>query len=124
MTIPKVIKLVKFVRAVYKREVPFSKKNIFIRDNYTCQYCNKEFNNINNLTIDHITPRSKGGKTSWTNCITSCKRCNNIKGSKTTQESKMFLNKLPKKPTITEFMNKRQWKFKDVLDEVYNEMLR
>lgn len=98
---PAVMVLIKIVRTVYRGKVPFSKKNVLIRDHYTCAYCgNKE----KYLTIDHIIPRSKGGKTDFDNCVASCKACNNRKGSKTPRQAGMRLKKRPYQPTITEFM--------------------
>lgn len=62
-------------------KIPFSKKNIFLRDDYRCQYCGKGFSGAS-LTFDHVVPRSKGGKTSWTNIVSSCDTCNRSKGNK------------------------------------------
>ena len=57
----------------------FSRRNMYIRDNYVCQYCGNLFP-YSELTIDHVVPRVDGGKTSWTNCVTCCKKCNTKKG--------------------------------------------
>src|SRR6056297_3021799 len=103
--IPYVIKLVKMVRSVFKKKVPWSKKNVFIRDNNTCQYCGKK--NIKNPELEHIIPKSKGGKNSFENCVCSCSECNRKKGNRTPSEAGMFLKKQPVQPTINEFlMNK------------------
>ena len=124
--IPKVIKLIKFVRIVYKREVPFSKRNVFTRDNYTCQYCGKQYKRGSKApTLDHIIPKSHGGKNTWENCVTSCKECNTLKRDRTPSEAKMYLLKRPNKPTINEFM---QLKLKShgiqkVLDDLYQSMV-
>lgn len=59
----------------------FTRRNMYIRDNFTCQYCGEGFDS-SELTIDHVVPRSKGGKTSWTNCASACKKCNTKKDSK------------------------------------------
>jgi 5-methylcytosine-specific restriction endonuclease McrA len=59
----------------------FTRRNMYTRDRYTCQYCGGSFH-YDFLTIDHVIPRSLGGHTSWTNCITACKTCNSKKGSK------------------------------------------
>lgn len=53
----------------------FTRRNLFLRDNFTCQYCFTEFKQ-HELTIDHVRPRSHGGKSNWTNCTTACKQCN------------------------------------------------
>ena len=75
----------------------FSKRNIFIRDNFTCQYCGKELP-IKELTVDHVIPRSKGGKDTWDIVVTSCKTCNNKKGDKTPKQAGLKIMKKPKVP--------------------------
>jgi len=103
--IPRVIVLV-FYDKLPKRQVRFSRKNIFERDNYTCQYCgnrppsrNKiKWMEKNQLNLDHVVPRSKGGKTIWTNIVTSCYDCNYKKGSKTLDQLGWKLKKRPKVP--------------------------
>jgi len=65
----------------YKSQMRFSRANLYLRDLYTCQYCNEPFN-CNDLTIDHVYPQSLGGETSWENCVTACFDCNTRKGSK------------------------------------------
>jgi 5-methylcytosine-specific restriction endonuclease McrA len=64
----------------YKQAVKFSRYNLYMRDLFKCQYCDDVFD-YEDLTIDHVTPRSLGGKTVWENCVTSCKTCNHAKGS-------------------------------------------
>jgi len=64
------------------RKPRFSKSNLYLRDLYECGYCGQRFAK-NELTMDHVQPISKGGGTSWTNCITACKTCNWAKGNKT-----------------------------------------
>jgi 5-methylcytosine-specific restriction endonuclease McrA len=59
----------------------FSRQNLYLRDLFQCQYCGDTFAG-KHLTIDHVKPRSHGGKTSWDNCVTACKDCNSNKGSK------------------------------------------
>jgi len=97
--IPLVMKLIKVIRMLYKNRVPFTKKNIFIRDRFKCQYCGSN----NELTIDHVIPVSKGGKSSFENCVSACKPCNNKKNDRTPSEAHMFLVKTPYAPTISEF---------------------
>lgn len=103
--IPKVIKLVNFIQAIYRAKVPFSKQNIMIRDKHTCAYCGCK--DRKKLTIDHIVAISRGGADSWLNCITSCKNCNSYKGSKSLKESGMKLLFMPKVPSIMEFLKIR-----------------
>ena len=99
MRIPLVMRLIKVIRMIYKNKVPFTKKNVFIRDGYKCQYCGSN----NELTIDHITPASRGGKNSFENCVAACKPCNNKKNNRTPSEAHMYLRKTPYAPTISEF---------------------
>ena len=98
--VPLVMRLMKIIRMIYKNKVPFSKKNIFVRDKYKCAYCGGG----HELTIDHIMPGSRGGKSNFDNCVTACKPCNNRKGRRTPSESKMFLSHQPYAPTISEFI--------------------
>jgi 5-methylcytosine-specific restriction endonuclease McrA len=65
----------------YKKSVKFSRTNLYLRDLYTCQYCDEVFG-FKDLTIDHVVPRMAGGKTNWENTVTACKPCNHHKGSK------------------------------------------
>lgn len=104
MVVPKVLRLVKLVRTIYKTRVPFSKKNVLYRDEFTCQYCGKK---KQRLTIDHVIPKSKGGRSNFENCVASCKPCNNKKGNRLPSEAKMGLPKRPIQPTIMEFLHIR-----------------
>lgn len=101
MRVPAVIKLIKFIRAIYRAKVHFNKRNVLIRDKYTCAYCDTR---TRDLTIDHIIPRSRGGKSDFDNCVTSCKPCNSKKGGHTPSEVRMYLKKKPYQPTISEFL--------------------
>ncbi len=99
--VPAVMKLIKLIRALYINRVPFSKKNILVRDGFKCAYCGAE---RQRLTIDHIIPKSKGGKANFENCVSSCKPCNNKKGDRTPREAQMFLKVKAYQPTISEFL--------------------
>jgi hypothetical protein len=100
-------------------DVKFSRKNIFIRDNYTCQYCEKQFDS-KNLTYDHLIPKSKWTKntspTTWTNIVTSCAKCNRKKGDKTLEQAKMSIRCLPIKPN----KNKKFLQIYEYLDTIKN----
>lgn len=65
----------------YKKSVRFSRSNLYLRDLFQCQYCGDTFD-YNDLTIDHVYPRTSGGRTNWENCATACKPCNMKKGAK------------------------------------------
>lgn len=99
--IPAVMKLIKLIRTLYRSRVPFSKKNILIRDGFRCAYCGKD---KEKLTIDHIIPKARGGETTFENCVSSCKPCNNKKGGQTPKEANMFLKIKAYQPTIAEFL--------------------
>jgi len=93
---PEVIRLVEYGGIPYV-EVNFSRKHLYRRDNNTCQYCNKQLP-FYKLTIDHVWPRSRGGGTSFENCVTCCEQCNVVKADRTLRESRMTLIKQPEKP--------------------------
>lgn len=76
----------------------FSRKNVMIRDNNECQYCGKKVNK--NATIDHVIPVSRGGKSEYTNCVTSCHECNNGKANRTPSEAGLKLKHRPKNPSF------------------------
>ncbi len=94
--IPRVIKL-NYKVAVPNLELPFSKENIFTRDDYTCQYCGRKFS-AKELTLDHVYPKSRLGPDIWENIVTCCKDCNQYKADKTPKEAGMKLMKRPCRP--------------------------
>lgn len=97
-SLPSVLKLRTYVRQ--KRgpgPVRFSRENVYIRDNHTCQYCG-DHTSVKKLTLDHVIPASRGGPKSWTNVVTSCRDCNQTKGNRTPKEAKMPLMCEPKAP--------------------------
>lgn len=92
---PSVIRLIYPIRRPRPR-VKLTRKEIFIRDNYTCQYCGRS--NIE-LTIDHVVPRSRGGGHSWDNLVSACKVCNHRKGGRSPVEARMLLKREPREPS-------------------------
>lgn len=98
---PQVVRLVKIVKVVFNKKVKYSKKNVIVRDKYVCQYCGKRFSR-DQLTIDHVIPRCRGGKSTFKNTVTACKKCNVKKGDKLLSEARMRLLKQPHEPTINE----------------------
>ena len=84
--------------SVGKRGIKFSRQNVYLRDHYRCQYCGSDSVPVRELTYDHVNPRCRGGKTDWTNIVTSCKTCNSVKGDKTCEQAKMFPRVKPVKP--------------------------
>lgn len=92
--LPTVIRLRHYVLVPYK-EIPLTRKNVLHRDGNTCQYCGCTGDD---LTLDHIMPRSRGGADTWENIITACVRCNIKKGNRTPKEAQMILRQSPRKP--------------------------
>ena len=95
--VPLVIRLMYFVKIPRRISLPVTRRGILNRDHYTCQYCGvtpprKE------LTIDHVVPRSRGGKTTWENVVTACQKCNGRKGCRTPAEAHMKLQTKPERP--------------------------
>ena len=101
---PAVLVLIRVIRAVYRNRVPFGKKNVLIRDRFMCVYCGKS---NKHMTIDHVIPKSKGGKTDFDNCVACCRDCNVKKGSRSPREARLRLIKRPYQPTISEFIRIR-----------------
>lgn len=96
---PAVIRLNEYKSIPYKG-VLLNRANIFRRDGHQCQYCGS----VKHLTIDHIIPKSKGGKTNWVNLITACNRCNVYKGDKTPEQVGFKLKNEPFRPTLSFFI--------------------
>ena len=99
MKLPSVIALKNYVRP--QSNPNFTRFNVFLRDKFSCQYCSSK----NELTFDHLLPRSKGGKTDWDNVVTACSSCNVKKGGRLLIHSGMRLNHKPFQPT-TEDLHK------------------
>lgn len=96
---PSVIRLAHYKHIPYKG-VLLNRANLFRRDRGQCQYCGS----TKQLTIDHVIPRSKGGKTIWTNLVTACNRCNVFKGDKTLEQVGMLLRTEPFVPSLSYFL--------------------
>jgi 5-methylcytosine-specific restriction endonuclease McrA len=93
---PGVVRLLRRIRHV-PPTVRFSRDNVYLRDALTCQYCGHRYA-ARELTLDHVLPRSRGGKTSWRNVVTACGPCNRKKGHKTPDEAEMPLRSEPSRP--------------------------
>jgi 5-methylcytosine-specific restriction endonuclease McrA len=100
--VPRVILLV-FYDRLPKKEVKFTRHNIFERDKNTCQYCGRVFDR-NDLNLDHVIPRDRGGPTTWENIVCSCIECNTRKGNQTPAEAGMHLIRKPKRPKWRPFI--------------------
>lgn len=92
--LPTVIRLRHYVQLPYK-EISLTRRNILNRDNHTCQYCNYRGED---LTLDHVLPRSRGGPDTWENIVTACVKCNVRKGNRTPLEANMPLRQTPRRP--------------------------
>jgi len=92
--VPSVIRLLEY-RRIPLQTRSLSRKNILMRDRYTCQYCLRTFNSAE-LTLDHVMPRSRSGETTWENLVACCHPCNNRKGSRTPEEAGMRLARVPR----------------------------
>jgi 5-methylcytosine-specific restriction endonuclease McrA len=94
--IPEIIVLHRY-RDLPRRQPVFSRRNLFLRDHETCQYCGSK-PGTRELTIDHVLPRSRGGRTEWTNCVLACGKCNRRKGSRTPESAGLTLRHAPRIP--------------------------
>lgn len=101
--IPSVISLLN--HAPENRRVPFCRKNVFIRDEFTCQLTGKKYP-VDQLTFDHVIPRCKGGRTTWDNIVTACKEANSRKGDRTLNKCGYKLLKQPYEPSYWEIREK------------------
>lgn len=97
MHVPSVVRLTSFVR-FRRREAKFSRRNIYTRDDFRCQYCGHRPPS-QELTCDHVIPRSRGGRTEWSNIVTCCVPCNRRKGGRTPSEAGLHLIRTPAQPT-------------------------
>jgi 5-methylcytosine-specific restriction endonuclease McrA len=96
---PSVIRLLKYVYTPFKR-VELSRKNIYRRDGHKCVYCGDD----KKLTLDHVLPKSRGGKNTWANLVTCCARCNVTKSDSTPEEANMTMSQKPFRPTFFGFI--------------------
>lgn len=101
--VPEVIKLNRYIRLPYK-DITFCKKNVFLRDNHTCQYCGKKVSS-SDLTVDHVIPISKGGRDYWENVVTACAKCNHKKGDQLPEDIDLFPARRPKKPSSATYLH-------------------
>jgi 5-methylcytosine-specific restriction endonuclease McrA len=97
--IPSVVVLKDYVKP--QKRVAFTRFNLFLRDEFTCQYCGSK----GDLTFDHVVPRADGGITSWTNVVAACSPCNLKKGSRSLKQLGMSLRKPPRRPESEQLRN-------------------
>ena len=96
MKLPSVVSLKTFVKP--STHPAFTRFNVFLRDRFSCQYCGTGYP-THELTFDHLVPRSRGGRTTWTNVVTACATCNLWKGNRLPRESRMYPRHRPVQPT-------------------------
>jgi 5-methylcytosine-specific restriction endonuclease McrA len=95
--LPSVMRLKKYVAPRRSTRLKFSRENVYLRDNYTCQYCAKKFT-ARDLTLDHVIPASKAGRKDWTNVVAACRNCNHRKANRTPLGAGMPLLNEPRIP--------------------------
>ena len=100
MPLPSVVSLKQYV--AQDRPPAFTRFNVFLRDSFSCQNCGSS----EELTFDHVTPRSKGGRTTWENIVTACARCNLGKGGRLPREAAMHPRRSPRRPTMYELQDR------------------
>jgi 5-methylcytosine-specific restriction endonuclease McrA len=96
MPVPSVVRLSRYVRVPYRREVPLTRRAVLDRDRHACVYCGTRAD-----TIDHVRPRSRGGEHIWTNVVAACARCNHRKGDRLLAELGWRLAASPTRPPAT-----------------------
>lgn len=96
--LPSIVRLLRFVRVRNLHQVKFSRANIYVRDDYTCQYCARRFE-PEDLTFDHVAPVAQGGRRSWENIVTACMPCNRQKDARTPSQAGMTLLRQPRRPS-------------------------
>jgi 5-methylcytosine-specific restriction endonuclease McrA len=105
IAVPRIIRLFGYDR-LPRQDVKLNRRNIYARDSSLCQYCGKKFPS-QELSLDHVVPRSLGGKTTWDNLVCACVYCNAKKGGRTPHQAHMHLLKIPIKPKRNPAINLR-----------------
>jgi 5-methylcytosine-specific restriction endonuclease McrA len=99
MRLPSVVSLKTYVKPT--RNPAFTRFNVFLRDRFQCQYCGAR----DDLTFDHVVPRSRGGRTTWDNVVTACAPCNLLKGGRLPHRAAMHPRSAPHRPSVSELQN-------------------
>ena len=103
MKVPSVIALKEYVAP--QQKPAFTRFNVFLRDRWCCQYCGQKFR-TQELTFDHVIPRSRGGRTTWDNIVTACQDCNALKGNMMPEKARMYPRTKPREPTNYELQER------------------
>jgi len=122
IAVPRIVRLLAYEK-LPRQDVKFNRRNIYARDSSRCQYCGKKFATTE-LSLDHVKPRSQGGKASWDNIVCCCIKCNVKKGGRTPEQAHMHLITKPVKPKRSPVINikladERYWSWKQFLDNAY-----
>lgn len=120
MQLPSVLALKEYV--TISRSPAFTRFNVFLRDKWTCQYCGSKFK-THELTFDHVTPRSKGGRTSWDNIVSACQSCNRKKGNMMPRDINMHPLIKPQQPSVYELQDRGRTFPPNFLHESWNDFL-
>lgn len=99
LPVPSIVRLTYFVKVPYRNRATLSRRAVFLRDSYECQYCGAAAENV-----DHVMPRSRGGLHTWENVVASCRRCNSRKENRTPAEMGFKLKRLPRAPKGSHFL--------------------
>jgi 5-methylcytosine-specific restriction endonuclease McrA len=89
---------------LHRKSITFGPRALYRRDEFVCQYCKKR-KSVRDLSVDHVLPRSKGGPTTWENCVTSCIDCNQKKADYTLREAGLSLKPKPRRPKWSPVMH-------------------
>jgi len=122
IAVPRIIRLLGYDK-LPRQEVKFNRRNIYARDSSRCQYCGKKFSTTE-LSLDHVVPKSQGGRASWDNIVCCCVKCNVKKGGRTPEQAHMHLITKPVKPKRSPVINirladERYQSWKQFLDNAY-----
>ncbi len=113
--VPSVVRLAIYVR-ISPKQLALSKRNILKRDGHQCQYCGTR---RGPMTVDHVTPRTQGGRESWHNLVCACLRCNNRKGNRSPDQAGLALLRKPRQPNnvtfISHFIGVPDWRWRPYL---------
>jgi 5-methylcytosine-specific restriction endonuclease McrA len=122
IAVPRIIRLLGYDK-LPRQDVKFNRRNIYARDGSKCQYCGKKMPTTD-LSLDHVVPKSQGGRTTWENIVCCCIKCNVKKGGRTPEQAHMHLITKPVKPKRSPVINirladDRYWSWKQFLDNAY-----
>ena len=116
LPLPSVMRLKTYIRPRKYQRIRFCRENIYLRDEYMCQYCADERVPLRDLTLDHVLPLAQNGPTNWVNVVTACRTCNQKKGNRTPDQANMPLLKVPVEPR---WLPEREWDITEKVNSRY-----